>query len=239
MRLITAWSGSRRNSRGRGLPACGRGVTVPVSTKPKPRRISAATADGVLVEPGGQADRIGEPPAQRVDRQSGGRPCRAPGQPNRGAARSGPDPCARSGSTQRISGMKADAIAGVMGRMPLCPLARCGERRRGRASLVGSDPFPEPRVVIGAGGTRALGLSGGALGGERPCAKLFDGARRLRRGRHRHAVLASLRAGRLRARGRRRRRAGTGRHEEQRGGRINAAGRIIAVSRAAARCSPW
>ena len=35
MRLITARSCARRNSRGRGLPACGRGVTVPVSMKPE------------------------------------------------------------------------------------------------------------------------------------------------------------------------------------------------------------
>ena len=36
MRLITAPSSASRNRRGRGLPACGRGVTVPHSTKPKP-----------------------------------------------------------------------------------------------------------------------------------------------------------------------------------------------------------
>ena len=40
MRLITAWSSVSRNSRGRGLPAWARGVTVPHSTNPKP----AATA---------------------------------------------------------------------------------------------------------------------------------------------------------------------------------------------------
>ena len=44
--------------------------------------------------------------------------------------------------------------------------------------LAGSDPCPEPRVVIGARGTCALGLSGGALGRDCPCAKLFDRARR-------------------------------------------------------------
>ena len=41
MRLITARSSASRNSRGCGLPACGRGVSVPTSTKPKPSRASA------------------------------------------------------------------------------------------------------------------------------------------------------------------------------------------------------
>ena len=183
MRLITARSGASRNSRGRGLPACGRGVTVPVSMKPKPRRNSACDRHGVLVEPGGQADRIREPPAQRVrSREIGSSVRRArPAKPRRNAPRA--SPCARSGSIHRNSGRKTDAIAGVMGRMLLCPLARSGERRRRPASLGGSDPCPEPRVVIGAGGTRAFGLSGGAFGRERPCAKLFDGARRVRCGR--------------------------------------------------------
>jgi hypothetical protein len=35
-RLITAWCSGSRNMRGLGLPSCGRGVTVPISTKPKP-----------------------------------------------------------------------------------------------------------------------------------------------------------------------------------------------------------
>jgi hypothetical protein len=59
MRLITARSSASRNSRGFGLPACGRGVSVPTSTKPKPSPASAR-APRILVEPGGEPDRRGE-----------------------------------------------------------------------------------------------------------------------------------------------------------------------------------
>jgi len=51
MRLITASSRSSRNSRGRGLPACGFGVTVPISTKPNPSRSSASGASALLSKP--------------------------------------------------------------------------------------------------------------------------------------------------------------------------------------------
>jgi len=48
---MTARSGSNRNIRGRGLPACGRGVTVPASMKPKPNRINGAIATASLSKP--------------------------------------------------------------------------------------------------------------------------------------------------------------------------------------------
>ena len=46
--------------RGRGLPACGSGVTVPISTKPKPRPSSASGTSACLSKPGAIPDRIGE-----------------------------------------------------------------------------------------------------------------------------------------------------------------------------------
>ena len=57
-RLMTARSSVRRKSRGRGLPGCGSGVAAPTSTKPKPARPSGATARGVLVEAGGETERV-------------------------------------------------------------------------------------------------------------------------------------------------------------------------------------
>ncbi len=50
----------RRNRRGFGLPACGRGVTVPTSTKLKPRPKRPGDGLGVLVEARGEAERVGE-----------------------------------------------------------------------------------------------------------------------------------------------------------------------------------
>ena len=50
-RLITPASASSRNSRGRGLPACGFGVMVPTSTKPKPTRSSASGTSAFLSKP--------------------------------------------------------------------------------------------------------------------------------------------------------------------------------------------
>ena len=69
MRLITARSSVRRNSRGRGLPACGSGVTVPHSTKPKPAASMAAGNLGVLVEAGGEADGVGQAQAGEIHGQ--------------------------------------------------------------------------------------------------------------------------------------------------------------------------
>ena len=57
-----------RNSRGRGLPGCGRGVTVPTSMKPKPSARKGIDVHGVLVEAGGEADRIGKVQPHRAYR---------------------------------------------------------------------------------------------------------------------------------------------------------------------------
>src|SRR5690606_9118231 len=51
MRLITARSPVRRKRRGFGLPGCGRGVTLPTSTRPKPSRSSGPTASAFLSKP--------------------------------------------------------------------------------------------------------------------------------------------------------------------------------------------
>ena len=51
MRLITAPSAVRRKRRGRGFPACGRGVTLPHSTKPKPAASMASGTSAFLSKP--------------------------------------------------------------------------------------------------------------------------------------------------------------------------------------------
>ena len=51
MRLMTASSSGRRNSRGLGFPACGFGVTVPISVKPKPSASMASGTSAFLSKP--------------------------------------------------------------------------------------------------------------------------------------------------------------------------------------------
>ena len=50
-RLITARLALRRKTRGRGLPACGSGVTVPASTKPNPSANISSTTRASLSNP--------------------------------------------------------------------------------------------------------------------------------------------------------------------------------------------
>ena len=73
-RLITASSASRRNSRGRGLPGCGSGVTVPTSTKPKPTRSSASGTSACLSKPAASPTGLGKvsPNARVASRASSG-----------------------------------------------------------------------------------------------------------------------------------------------------------------------
>ena len=71
---MTARSSASRNSRGFGLPACGRGVSVPTSTKPKPSAEHLLGHFGVLVEPGGEPDRrSGSRAPRRVVRSEAGK----------------------------------------------------------------------------------------------------------------------------------------------------------------------
>ena len=60
MRLISACACGRRNRRGRGLPGCGRGVTVPTSMKPKPSRASASMCSPFLSRPAARPTAVGE-----------------------------------------------------------------------------------------------------------------------------------------------------------------------------------
>ena len=57
---MTASSSVSRKMRGFGLPACGSGVTVPISAKPKPRPQQRVGHLGVLVVAGRHAERIGK-----------------------------------------------------------------------------------------------------------------------------------------------------------------------------------
>ena len=57
--------------RGRGLPGCGSGVTVPISAKPQPSAEHGVRHARVLVEAGGDADRIGQCQAAEAQRQGG------------------------------------------------------------------------------------------------------------------------------------------------------------------------
>ncbi len=64
IRLISALSSGNRNRRGRGLPGCAFGVTVPISVNPNSEREQLFVHFGVLVEAGGDPDRILEPDAE-------------------------------------------------------------------------------------------------------------------------------------------------------------------------------
>ena len=63
--------------RGRGLPLCARGVSVPTSTKPKPMARSCARHARILVEARRHAERIGKIETAQIlapaaDRRAGG-----------------------------------------------------------------------------------------------------------------------------------------------------------------------
>ncbi|MNT68482.1 hypothetical protein D3C72_2067190 [compost metagenome] len=59
MRLMMAVASGRRNSRGFGLPGCGRGVTVPISTKPKPSWPKPSMASPFLSRPAARPTGLG------------------------------------------------------------------------------------------------------------------------------------------------------------------------------------
>ena len=79
MRLITARSSASRNSRGFGLPACGRGVSVPTSTKPKPKPSICAETSASLSKPAASPTGLGKSSpatsiAEHRDRAAAGMP---------------------------------------------------------------------------------------------------------------------------------------------------------------------
>jgi len=49
--LITAKSSGRRNNLGFGFPSCGKGVTLPISTQPRPKRANPDTHSPLLSKP--------------------------------------------------------------------------------------------------------------------------------------------------------------------------------------------
>ena len=57
--------GSRRKTRGRGLPGCGRGVTVPISTKPKPEPQQRSGTRASLSKPAAMPIGFGKSRPQR------------------------------------------------------------------------------------------------------------------------------------------------------------------------------
>ena len=118
MRLITASSRSSRNRRGRGLPACGFGVTEPISTKPKPSRNSASGTSALLSKPAAMPIGLGKfrPKARTASLGSSGRG-RVGGSSRRPwIARR----CASSGSNQRSSGSEKASKARITARAPGC-----------------------------------------------------------------------------------------------------------------------
>ena len=130
MRLITASSRSSRNSRGRGLPVCGFGVTVPISTKPKPSRSSASGASAFLSKPAAMPTGLGKfsPKARtaRLGASGGGGACGSSRSP--WIARR----CASSGSSQRSSGSDKASKARITTPAPEC---RASRRRGSRSSM--------------------------------------------------------------------------------------------------------
>src|SRR6185312_10319908 len=102
-RLTSAASSPRRNRRGRGLPGCGRGVTVPISTKPKPKRSIASGTSASLSKPAASPTGFGNSRPQSLMARLGAS----------GADRRGATPkrnaaivtrCAVSGGSVRSSG---------------------------------------------------------------------------------------------------------------------------------------
>ena len=60
MRLIKACACGRRNIRGLGLPGCARGVTVPISMKPKPSAASPSIYVPSLSKPAANPTALGK-----------------------------------------------------------------------------------------------------------------------------------------------------------------------------------
>ena len=104
-RLITASSAVRRNRRGRGLPGCGSGVTVPTSVKPKPSESAASTASPFLSKPAARPIGLGKSRPNAFTARRGSSDFGAPS----GSRASAPIaiPCAVSGSRRSISGRAA------------------------------------------------------------------------------------------------------------------------------------
>ena len=166
-RLIAPRSRISRNTRGRGLPGCGRGVTVPISVKPKPMASSAPGTRAILVEAGRHADRIGKIAARRRLAQPCGRRRRRADKRPASSARS-VSSWARSGSRNSrpdcamlmMPPIKAAPLrAGCAGRLSpssqgLAQSADADRQLRHKDAGKGRRPAPAP---ISARGPSALG----------------------------------------------------------------------------------
>jgi hypothetical protein len=60
MRLMSALASVMRNMRGFGLPGCGNGVTVPISTKPKPSDATPSRKAPSLSRPAARPTALGK-----------------------------------------------------------------------------------------------------------------------------------------------------------------------------------
>ena len=91
-----------RKRRGLGLPGCGRGVTVPSSTNPKPSAAQPRMATPSLSKPAPRPTRIAEAEAQELDRCAAGvARGDAGGEARRGRARGRMPPATRSAPSVR------------------------------------------------------------------------------------------------------------------------------------------
>src|SRR5262249_55845149 len=97
----------RRNRRGRGLPGCGRGVSVPTSTKPKPSAKSPATAVASLSKPAASPIGVGKRRPATVDSSAGRRGrAHAAKRPRTRTGRT-PTECASSGGRRKRSARRS------------------------------------------------------------------------------------------------------------------------------------
>src|SRR5690606_12059806 len=106
MRLTSARYSGSRNIRGRWLPGCGRGVTVPTSTKPKPSASRASTWRPSLSNPAARPTGLGKRrPSTVVGNGRGAGPStrRSPTACSASSEES-PRPCARSASRANRKG---------------------------------------------------------------------------------------------------------------------------------------
>jgi len=105
-RLISALARTSRNSRGRGLPACGRGVTVPTSMKPKPSCARASMCSAFLSRPAASPTGLGNssPMARTGDDGTFGASSRSRCDARAASASPSVSRCAVSGSSANSSG---------------------------------------------------------------------------------------------------------------------------------------
>ena len=104
-RLITAPSSRSLNTLGLGLPGCGLGVTLPISTNPKPMASSAGNALASLSNPAARPIGFANRRPHASTASSGGSRLVSTGATPR-ARSSMPTLCAVSGSIKRIAGAR-------------------------------------------------------------------------------------------------------------------------------------